>query len=1052
MDKIAQEDNSLQTERELTLPPSVKQPRTHCTVTNDHSGESRFDFEEGLTFRKTTDFPSSKGILLKNVILVCTTENGDIQDEKPYEQLQDTKLIIAPITKVTTFLSDDSDLLLSKVCVISAERHLVHLGKDKQSPVSESDKLCSYLPDEAGEALVEPHTSNTSSADTSSHPDCKWLGKSLGDKTLVGCCLFTENDKDARQVQHSVSQIQAFTLSSRDEEVRCQSDCSNEHVLHDAGFCDTWSQSAEVEVSNQKRDEHAFCENILFGKEEQEGNSSISGSHYADCKLNYSYPKEDHMGDFARDLKNEEKILHLHIWENENVAVCDGETKGQVNENGMSKNSILSVAECTEVSVVPYDVLLARNAATENVRLEIDDLCGIKGEYAAGKMIVRAWNETADHTTEAPTSARISQEPAEEDNNAGLYSVMDPAIWSETDREAEEKHCNSASTAGIELSPSIKVCEMEVPPPLCFDVRTSQKVSAPNQIRQFYHQSITQQCRDEKEDLCQSYTEPKACSITTNETHNMTGNQSSSPCSPTKLPLAGDGRQGSHSTVGLLLKEQDQFDSLPISLDNVRTQEAEQSQAEISRMDWITTITEREDMTSFEEIKTDEHMNLETVVESEEELLQQNELHKADTACDWISDWTEGEISECDDRLTCVEDELEKKVEHFSDHSYSVHVSMMVETTVEKERKEVKDVGEERKTDGYENSEIAVKSEDDLQQHDEDKTDTIDVTCMSDWTEDNMITSGNKLTLVSQHEIGNNLSSCPDYQHRAETCMVENTDDLVAFTSPPTSDAVVPCQNDSSHSQNANSPTTLNCSGRFSPVPSACILYNWVSGGLDTFEKIQLLPVDDSDNDVGLGNTSVLTSLPGQLLKTPQRQLSHNMPEAKTDGYDQALDQEEKEEEEVEEECHTEYMANGFLNSDTSCNDVPNFISATDVIALGWPEQQPNCESTCDSCEPIKGDLNTQSKSSAAFTESDSSASEVNEYPEFEMKKQFDMVLKELNLFFDISISDFASERALLPEQGHDITEPLEADYSDCKEPLSSPHTGCHRNTSTGDC
>ncbi|XP_026197437.1 uncharacterized protein LOC113149492 isoform X2 [Anabas testudineus] len=1036
MSKIIEEHNRLQTEIELTSPPSPKRPRTHCTMTNNHNGETRFDVQEVLAFQKTTDFPSTKNTIQNDLVLVCTAENVD-GDEKPYKQLQDTKLYITPITKATTSCTEDADRLSSKVCVITSERYIVHLRKDEQPQCTESDKLSSYLPDEVGKALVESHTSKDTSTDTSSHADCKWLGKSLQRKALVGCYFFNGNDKDGNQVQHSASQIQALTLSSSDEEVRCQCDCSHENMLHDAGFCDTCSQYDEVEVSYQKMAEHKVSENMLFSKKEEKGNMPVSCSHCTDCKLNNSYPEREHTGNIVEDLKNEEKLLQLQICEYENVVICDGETKGQVNENVMSEN-LHSVGECGECSMVPYDIVLPRRNATENVSFEIDDLFGVKRMHAAGKMIAKAWNEMADHTTEAPISARISQEPAKGDNNAGRFSVIDPAIWSETDREAGEKHCNSASTAGVELSPSIKVCRMETPPLLCFDVRPSQEVSSLNQIRQFNHQRTAQQCKDENEDLCQSYTEPEVCSFTTIEAH-MAGSPGSISCSPANLPSAEEEGQEYHSTLGLQLKEQDRSDSFPISLDNLRTQLAEQSQTEFFRMDGTTTTKESKDMTSFEEKKSDEHVKLEKVVELGEECLHQNELHKENTACDCMSNYIEGETGECDERLTCVKD---KKFECFSDHSYSADVLTTVETTVEERRKEGTDVEEEMKNDRIKNTEIVLKSQDDLRQQNEHKTDTMQVShkeCMREWSEENMSTSGSQLTLVSQHELGNILTSCPDQQHRDVTCMVENIlDDHVALTSPPTSDAVVPCQNVLSHSQNANSPTNQNSSGRFSPVPSAFTLYNRVPSRFDTFEKIRLSPDEDDDYKAGLSNTYFLTSLPGHLLKTPQQQLTHSVSGAESDGDDQ---EPEEEEEEVEGECH---MPNGFLNSGKSCNDLPNFTSAADVIVLGWPEQEPNSKSMHYSCEPIHGYLNTQSKFSTAFTENDSPTSDMNMYPEFEMKKQFGMVLKELNMFFDISISDFASDRASL----HPITEPLGAD-SNCKELLSSPDIGCNKNTST---
>lgn len=1021
------ENNSLQAETEITSPPSLKRPRTHCTVTNDHNRETRFDLSEVLAFWKTTNVPSPISTMKNNLFLLCTTEKVDIQNEKPYEKLRDTKLIINPITKVTISGSDNTDTLSSSIYV-TAERRL---GKGEQPPVTESDKLCSYLPDEVKEALVDSHTSKDTSSDMSSHPDCEWLRKSLEDEALVGCCLFTGNDKEGRQVQHTISQIQAFALSSSDEEVRCQSDSSHKNVL-----LDTWSQYDEVEVSSQKLDEHEFSENIFFSEEEKEGNIPVSSSHCAHCKLNYSKPEEELTGNIGENVKNEKILLHVQICENEDT-VCDGETKGPVNENGVSKNTNLSVAECAEGSMVPYDV--ARNTTTENVSLDIDDLCGVKGERPAGKMIAKAWNEMADHTTEAPISARISQEPAEGDNSAGLFSVIDPAIWSETDREVEEKHCKPESSAGVELSPSIKVCEMEMPPPFCFDVRPSQELSDPHQIRQFNHQH---QCKDEKKDSCQSCTEPQACSITSNEARNTASCQCSSPCTPAKLPPAEDGYQESHSTVGLQLKKQDQSDLFPISHDYLRTQVAEQSLAEFSRMDVSTMVKEIHDMTSSEEIKADELVTLQKVAESEEELLHRNGLHKEDTACDSISDWIEGEICECNDGSPCVK---EVKFEWFSDHSYSADMSTMLETTVGKERKEVTDVGEEMNSDEHENSEMGGKSEADLQQQNRCATDAMEVPhmeCMCEQTEGNMSGSGNKLVLVGQHRRGNMLSSCTDYLLRAETCMAENTDDHVASISPPTSDAAVPCQNDLSHSQNVSTATTLNRSGRFSPGPSAFALHHRVPGGMDTFEKIHLSPDHDGDDD------AFLTSLPEQLIKTPQKHLSNSLAGAESDRYDQA--QEEEEEEEQEKECHTEHVANGFLNYDTSCKDLQNFVSATNVIAPKWPEQQPKCDLTCDSCEPIQADLHTPSKSSTASPGSESTASDVDQCPEFEMKKQFDMVLKELNLFFDISIRDFASDSATSLEQCHNITEPLEADSSDCKEHVSSLEEGHHTNTSTG--
>ncbi|XP_037606213.1 uncharacterized protein LOC119476756 isoform X1 [Sebastes umbrosus] len=1034
MDKITQEDIRPQTERELTSPLSPKRPRTDCTVTNNRSDKSRFDFPELLTFRKTIVCPSSTSILQENPGLVCIAECGDNEDEKTHEQPQDAQLIVTPITRLTH--TDDAHIGSSEVCLIAAERRFFKLLLiDEQPPVTATDILSSYPADDADGALAESHTSKDTSADTSSHPDCKRLGKSLEDEPPGGCSFHSGNDEDGRQVQNSVSQIQAFTLLS-DEGVRCQPDCTHEDALHDTGFYNTLSQSAEGEKSNQKRDEHgALSENILFSKEKEEGNSPISSTDYADSKSFYSNPEEQPSGNLAECVKNEEKILELQICENENVPVCDGATKGQVNENGMRKNSMPSAAECAEGSIVSYDVVSARYTATES--LEADDFSGAKREHAAGEMIAKARSVTADHTTETPMPARISQGPAEGDNDASPFSVIDPAIWSETDREAKEKRCNSESATGVELYPSVKVCEMETPLPLCSDVRLSQEISAPDQTGQLSHQSGTEQCKDEKEDLWQSYAEPQACPINTNETHNKTGSEgscrwkSSPSSSPAKPPPAGDGGQESHDTVGHQLNEQD--GCVPVSPDHLKTQEVEYLQTEIARMDGATEMKKREGMTSFEEeIRTVEHGESENSPDLEEKLLQQNEKHVGDA----IGISTGNSIT-----LPHIDEELGNNHGCLSDHPYSAVISTMEGTTEENERKEEAGVGEE--TDVHSNSEISVKSGDAHQQQSQQKGDMTEER-ISECTESNMSKSGHKLTSQQQE---NKLSCVCDYQHRAETFIIEMKDDLLAFTFPPIGDAVVPGPHELLHSQNADdNPTALNCHDRFSPVPSAFTFNDSMPGGFDTFEKIQLSLDDD---DAGLSNSPLLTSLPGQLLKTPQQQLITSMPEAESREHDEVPE----EEEEVEGfECHTENTAKGFSSSDTRCYEFPNFISGADVISLRRPEQQPNCESAYNSPECFQDDLNLQLMSSTVLSKSHSSASDVNNIPNFEMKKQFDMVLKELNLYFAISISDFASDsRASSPEQCSDISKALEGDTSNCKEHLSSPELGHLRDTTSDD-
>ncbi|CAK6963169.1 uncharacterized protein LOC122999612 [Scomber scombrus] len=1040
MDKITQEDP--QSVSDISSPLSPKRPRTDCIS----SGKKWFDIRGLLTFRKTAGFPSSTSTLHNNAGLICTAECEDMQDEKPHEQQQDAKLNVTPITKVSSSHTDNRHI------GSSAERHFLHLEKDEQPSVTETDKLSSHPADDAGGVLAECHTPKDSCTDTSSRPDCQQLGKSLENEPPGGCSLSSGIDEEGRQVQNSVNQIQVVILSSSDEEVRCQSDYTYEDVLRDI-VCKTRSQSAEAEEHNQKGDEHGFSENILFSKEEKEGKRH---SDYGDSKSFCCNPEEEPSGNLTEGGKNYIKKSELQIQENENVAVCNVETKEQVNENGMSKNPIFSAAVSTEASVVSYDVTLARDIAIECASLEVDDFCETNEECAAGEMIGNARSETADHLTETPMPARISQELAEGDNDAGSLSVIDPAIWSESDRQAEEKRCNSESTAGVELSQSINVYEMETPLPLCSDVRSIQKISTSDRARQFHNQSSanTQQCKDEKEDLRQSYSEPRSYSITTNETHGMTSDEgscrwesspSSRPRSPAKPFPAGHERQESLGTVGHQLKEQDKSGCFFVSLDFPISQEVEYSQTGIVRMDESTEIKEREERRSFgEEVITNRLGNSGEEIELEEEPYQQNErtedMNTISTLDNNITEWIEDEISTCGNKLAFSEDELVKTLECLSDHLYSADISLMEETVQVKQS-----VEGEMKTDGY--SETSVKSEGDVLHENEHRADMAEISpddCISDETE------GNKLTPASEDEAGNELSYS-EYQQKNETLTVnENKDDISGFGFPPMSDAVVPGPHDLSQTCHSkitdNYPTAPNHNDRFSPVPSAFTLYDCVPGAFDTFEKIQLSPDDeddDDDDDAGPGNSSLLTSLPGQLLKKPQRQLYHSMPVAECDELNE-IPEEEEEEELDRFECHTENMRNGFLNSDINCNELASFISAADVIALGWPEQQPNCESIYN-----HEDLNPPSVFSTVPSGRDSPACDVNEGPTFEMKKQFDMVLKELKLFFDISASDFAGDsRASSPEQCGDVTEASEGDICE-DEHLGSPELGRHKDTSS---
>ncbi|KAK2856527.1 hypothetical protein Q5P01_005262 [Channa striata] len=114
-------------------------------------------------------------------------------------------------------------------------------------------------------------------------------------------------------------------------------------------------------------------------------------------------------------------------------------------------------------------------------------------------------------------------------------------------------------------------------------------------------------------------------------------------------------------------------------------------------------------------------------------------------------------------------------------------------------------------------------------------------------------------------------------------------------------------------------------------------------GGFDTFEKIQLSLDDDHNYDSDLNNNHFLTSLPGQLLNTPQPQLSHSMPESKRHGH--LLEGEEDEKEDVDEDrslevCEGDPVVSYIAGSCDGEQEVPHGSHSCPKTSMYTPEKQ----------------------------------------------------------------------------------------------------------------
>ncbi|XP_047243752.1 uncharacterized protein LOC124881894 isoform X1 [Girardinichthys multiradiatus] len=618
------------------------------------------------------------------------------------------------------------------------------------------------------------------------------------------------------------------------------------------------------------------------------------------------------------------------------VQICDNiETKGQVNETGMT------FIEFSKRSIPCYEIVSRRNISTENVSFEDQGYIG------------------ADHSAKIPAAAGISPEPAEGDNEADAFSVIDPVIWNEIDKEVERLLCNSDSTAGGGLSPLVEVCMVGKTPPPCSEVRTSQDSSS-DQTKQLQDQRRTPQCGDENK------VEPQACSATNNETQDQTDNEGNPQwkSSPAKAPPAGDdGSEEICDTAGPQLKEQSLSSFLAASLNHMETQELD-----IDRVDEAAGIKQQH---LPEETESDKLRNLETtksvradicvmdVTAEGEEQTQEVDFGGVINSGEWETSEKQGESEEHEQKQS-------ELIEDISEESSS------------------QDVGE--------------------------------------WVE-------NRLTLFNGEDPEQRLGCFPHDQH---------TPDISTLcTVPPTTDAVVPCRSQNAHQRSIS--LKLSCS-----TPCNSVLREF-----DTFEKIKLSPDDDdgdSDDAAGLSSMPVLISLSRQLLNTPQEQREHHVQVADREINEKThVEGDEKEKERSG--CHPDNMENGFVSSDSNCNEVPNLISAADVSTPAQPEKEPSCGSAWDSSQCSHNQLNPQS--SAVLAESRRPSPDLNHSFDFEMKEQFSRVLQELNLFFDVSRNELSDCGRSSPKPCNDLPESTEDNTSKPMEHLGIPAPGHYAYTST---
>ncbi|XP_077598033.1 uncharacterized protein LOC144213440 [Stigmatopora nigra] len=232
--------------------------------------------------------------------------------------------------------------------------------------------------------------------------------------------------------------------------------------------------------------------------------------------------------------------------------------------------------------------------------------------------------------------------------------------------------------------------------------------------------------------------------------------------------------------------------------------------------------------------------------------------------------------------------------------------------------------------------------------------------------------------------------------------------DVSAVSFPPLCDAVVP----GTHvliprtSQEPHCAMGQNSKDIFSPVPSAFATYTH----FDNFRKIQL-PADYGDYD-NQRNQHIHTSLTMQQIQFLQKE--HFMLKAEDGHKDKSkvMKEEQIHDNGVQVECHIEDMANEALKTNINCNKAaPGEDTALELSNNATGNNMPLPE-------------------------------EIQCF-EFKMKKEFDLVLKELNVYFDICKNEIACGNGLPTEQCGDV---LNDEVSKSKSHLSSEEQTLHRD------
>ncbi|CAL8312693.1 unnamed protein product [Lota lota] len=295
--------------------------------------------------------------------------------------------------------------------------------------------------------------------------------------------------------------------------------------------------TGDAERDGRGGDSHGRSQSLLGGEGEgREGDGQC---------LRERFPLKGGGGDEDRAVPSDDVIMNLSgnvlgVEQNveNNEIMYNAEALREIKDAENSSAHSNPGAGCIGSPIITHDALLDGNvpdtfATKTGLGLVIDDLRGGEGTPGTGKMIADTPHKMADHTCVTMMPAQITQGPFEGDNDAGPFSVIDPAICSQAGRQDDEESSTSQSAEGVGLSPpgmgTLAHGTSLTPIPENFNGRRSahntKEIPSSDQAWRPDHLRGGPQLKGETHNACRSASEEMGFSVTTNESLNETQNE-----------------------------------------------------------------------------------------------------------------------------------------------------------------------------------------------------------------------------------------------------------------------------------------------------------------------------------------------------------------------------------------------------------------------------------------------------------------------------------------------------------------------------------------------